>query len=182
MKIYTKGGDKGSTSLIGGRRVSKNHPKIEAYGTIDELMAHVALLKDSYPHKDSVDLFIWILDRLMTISSLMAADFVNDDIPLPKLFDDDILRLEKEIDGMEAQLKPLKSFILPGGSVAVSQCHVARTVCRRAERLSIAVKEDSDNEGYIIQFLNRLSDFLFVYSRFIAHEQKLNEISWDPKL
>jgi cob(I)alamin adenosyltransferase len=182
LKIYTKGGDNGSTSLIGGRRVSKNHPKIEAYGTIDELMAHIALLKDTYQNDNSEELFLWILDRLMTISSLMAADFMDDNIALPKLFDDDILRLEKEIDEIESKLKPLNSFVLPGGSVAVSQCHVARTVCRRAERLSLGMMEEVGFENLIIKFLNRLSDFLFVFSRLIVNEQKLKEIRWDPKL
>jgi cob(I)alamin adenosyltransferase len=182
LKIYTKGGDRGSTSLIGGRRVSKNHPKIEAYGTVDELMAHIALLKDSYQNENSEQLFIWILDRLMTVSSLMAVDFVDGDIPIPKLFEEDVLLLEKEIDKMESKLEPLNSFLLPGGSVAVSQCHVARTVCRRAERLSLSMKEETGFENLIIQFLNRLSDFLFVFSRLISSEQKLKEIRWDPKL
>jgi cob(I)alamin adenosyltransferase len=182
LKIYTKGGDRGSTSLIGGRRVSKNHPKIEAYGTVDELMAHIALLKDSYQNENSEQLFIWILDRLMTVSSLMAVDFVDGDIPIPKLFEEDVLLLEKEIDKMESKLEPLNSFLLPGGSVAVSQCHVARTVCRRAERLSLNMKEETGFENLIIQFLNRLSDFLFVFSRLISSEQKLKEIRWDPKL
>ncbi len=180
MKIYTREGDKGTTALIGGRRVPKFHQKIEAYGTVDELMAYTGLLMDSFTSSGKKDLFIWILDRLMTIASLLASD--GQEEGLPKLFPEDVQRLEQEIDAMEDKLPKLRSFILPGGHPAVSLCHVVRTVCRRTERIIIKVSEEFQVDELIISFLNRYSDFLFVYSRLISNELGFGEITWKPKL
>jgi len=182
MKIYTKTGDKGMTSLIGGSRVSKGHPRIEAYGTVDELMAHVSYLRDNIDDEGLKDDLFKILDLLMTIASLLAAE--NEELikGLPKILRTDIEWFEKKIDKMEEKLEPLDSFIIPGGHPQVSLCHIARTVCRRAERVTIRVSEDNDIPEYIIQFLNRLSDYLFVLSRLIISQLGNKEIKWVPKL
>jgi cob(I)alamin adenosyltransferase len=139
VKIYTKGGDRGTTSLIGGRRVPKYHSKIEAYGTVDELISYIGLLRDTYSNDYYKDLLIWVQERLMTCSSLLAADCDDCEDELPKMYAEDISRLEKEIDLMEEKLPPIRHFILPGGNEVVSNCHITRTVCRRAERIPIKV-------------------------------------------
>ena len=180
MKIYTKTGDKGSTSLIGGRRVPKDHPRIEAYGTIDELMAFTALLMDTYHNPEKTQFLLWIMDRLMTIASLLASDGPVEG--LPRITLEDIQRLEQEIDVAEDILPELKSFVLPGGHPAVSMCHVTRTVCRRAERMVIKVAEEFRTDELIISFLNRYSDYLFILSRLITSELDIEEITWKPKL
>ncbi len=180
MKIYTKTGDKGSTALIGGRRVPKDHPRIEAYGTVDELMSFTALLMDTYDNQSKNPFFHWILDRLMTIASLLASDGPTEE--LPQLTTEDVQKLEQEIDRMEEKLPELKSFVLPGGHPVVSLCHVCRTVCRRAERTIIAVTEKSRTANPIIRFLNRYSDYLFVLSRLITKELGIKEITWKPTL
>jgi cob(I)alamin adenosyltransferase len=182
MKIYTKGGDKGQTSLIGGTRVPKYHERIEAYGTIDELLAYTGLLRDSLNDINHKNLLIQIQDRLMTAASLLAADSDQYKINLPQICEDDILFLENAIDRMEKDLPPLHSFILPGGHPVVSFCHVARTVCRRAERITVKLKEISESDKLIIIYLNRLSDFLFVFSRLISSELGADEIRWNPTL
>jgi len=180
MKIYTKTGDKGQTALIGGKRVTKNHPRIEAYGTIDELMAHTALLMDMLADERDKDFLLWILERLMTASSVLATEGVATK-KIPKLTATDTTRLEQCIDEMESGLEPMASFILPGGHVAVSQCHVVRTVCRRAERIIAGLTAD----GYEIPeeisvFINRLSDYFFVLSRKIAKEMNISIKKWLP--
>ena len=180
MKVYTKTGDKGQTALIGGKRVAKNHPRIEAYGTIDELMAHTALLMDMLTDECDKDFLLWILDRLMTASSALAAED-NATKNIPKLTTSDITQIEQCIDEMETELEPMNSFILPGGHPAVSQCHVARTVCRRAERIIIGLTAD----GYevpeeVTGFINRLSDYFFVFSRKIAKEMNISIKKWLP--
>jgi cob(I)alamin adenosyltransferase len=182
VKIYTKGGDKGSTSLIGGRRVPKYHSKIEAYGTLDELISYAGLLRDYFENEHYSQLLIEIQDRLMTCSSLLAADCDGCEDELPQIHPEDIHMLEKEIDAMEEELPPLKSFILPGGHPAVSICHITRTVCRRAERITIRVAEEFKVDEQIIQYLNRLSDFFFVLSRLISRDLNVKEIPWKPKL
>ena len=182
MKIYTKGGDKGTTSLIGGRRVPKYHSKIEAYGTVDELISYTGLLRDHYENEHYREVLIEIQDRLMTISSLLAADCEGCEEELPKILPEDILILEREIDDMEENLPPLKSFVLPGGHPVVSICHITRTICRRAERITIKVGEEFKVEELIIQYLNRLSDFYFVLSRLISKDLNAVETPWKPKL
>jgi cob(I)alamin adenosyltransferase len=182
MKIYTKGGDKGTTSLIGGRRVPKYHSKIEAYGTVDELISYIGLLRDYYQNDYYQEFLIDVQDKLMTCSALLAADCDGCEDELPKISSKDIIQLEKEIDKMEEKLPPLKSFVLPGGHPVVSFCHITRTVCRRAERITIRVAEEFKVDELVIKYLNRLSDFFFVFSRLISKDLGAKEIPWKPKL
>lgn len=183
MKIYTKTGDKGSTALIGGKRVPKNHPRIEAYGTVDELMAFVALLRD----QAEVDEY-WksvlaeVLDRLMSCASILAADCDDCQVRIPSIPDSDIEFLERQMDEMDSQLEPLTSFVLPGGHQVVSLCHVARTICRRAERLSIQLSETTQVPQNLIMYLNRLSDFFFMLSRYSAKNLNILQIPWVPRV
>ncbi|PSR56113.1 ATP:cob(I)alamin adenosyltransferase [Adhaeribacter arboris] len=182
MKIYTKTGDQGLTSLIGGTRVRKSHLRIEAYGTVDELNSYIGLVRDQPVNEFRKNLLQEIQDRLFTIGALLASDPDKVKKNIPDLHEADIIRLEVEMDGIDAILPPLKAFILPGGHPAVSFCHVARCVCRRAERLIIALQEESFVEPIIIKYLNRLSDYLFMLSRQMAHELKVEELSWQPRL
>ena len=180
MKVYTKTGDKGQTSLIGGKRVTKNHPRIEAYGTVDELMAFTALLMDTLADAQDKDFLLWILDRLMTLSSMLAAE---GDVTkkIPKITSDDTIRVEKRIDEMESLLEPPKSLILPGGNIPHSQCHVSRTVCRRVERKIVALVDAGYNiQPDIQEFINRLSDYYFVLSRKIAKDFNISQKKWIP--
>lgn len=182
MKIYTKTGDKGTTSLIGGTRVPKYHERIEAYGTVDELIAYIGLIRDQKIEEAIKNNLIEIQDRLMTCASILATDCDNCDVKIPELSDSDIEFLEKEIDKMEQQLPPLRSFILPGGHTTVSYCHIARNVCRRAERFAIKVSDQYKNSEMVIQYLNRLSDFLFVLSRKLSLDLYAEEIPWKPRV
>lgn len=182
MKIYTKTGDSGTTSLIGGTRVPKFHSRIEAYGTVDELISFIGLLRDhdiSLQHKN---LLIGIQDELMTCASILATDCENCDVKIPQLKESAVAILEKAIDEMEKSLKPLTSFILPGGHPAVSYCHVARSVCRRAERKCLYLSKEHAVDALVIKYLNRLSDYFFVLSRKISSELGAEEIPWKPKL
>lgn len=182
MKIYTKTGDAGKTSLIGGKRVSKADLRIEAYGTLDELIAWCGLLRDTLTENYYRDFFIKIQDRLMVAASLLAADCEGCEKDLPQLRPDDSKILEKEIDRMEKKLPPLKSFVLPGGHPTVSHCHITRTICRRAERKIISLSENYPVNTDIIIFLNRLSDFLFVFARLLSRDLGAEEIPWKPDL
>lgn len=182
MKIYTKTGDKGTTSLIGGKRVAKYHPRIEAYGTVDELMSFIALLRDQDIPEESKANLLEILDRLMSCASILAADCTDCNVKIPQIPISDIDFLENEIDRMEATLEPLTSFVLPGGHPAVSLCHVARTICRRAERLAIQLSEETPVPENVIKYLNRLSDYLFVSSRFFGKYHKIQQINWKPRV
>ena len=178
MKIYTKTGDKGQTALIGGKRAAKNHPRIEAYGTVDELMAHTALLMDMLSDERDKDFLLWILDRLMTSASMLAVDG-NRTKKTPELTTADATRIERRIDEMELGLEPMDCFILPGGHPAVSQCHVARTVCRRAERIIVGLAAEGYNvPAEIMEFINRLSDYFFVLSRKIAKDLNISIKKW----
>jgi cob(I)alamin adenosyltransferase len=182
MKIYTKTGDQGLTSLIGGTRVKKSHLRIEAYGTVDELNAYLGLQGDQ-PVNGGRKLFIQqIQDRLFTIGSSLAADPERSKMKLPDLLESDIEALEIAIDAMEAHIPPLRVFVLPGGHQSVSFCHVARCVCRRAERVVIALQAESFVEDLVIKYLNRLSDYLFVLSRMMAHELSAPEVAWKPRM
>lgn len=182
MKIYTKTGDKGSTSLIGGARVPKYHPRIEAYGTVDELMAFVSLLRDQEIDAYWKDVLLEVLDRLMSCASILAADCTDCKVKIPQIPYSDIEFLETQIDKIDQALEPLSSFILPGGHQAVSLCHVARTVCRRAERITIQLSESTPVPENLIKYLNRLSDFLFMLSRKLAKELKISQINWTPRV
>ena len=182
MKIYTKTGDKGETSLIGGTRVPKYHQRIEAYGTIDELNSWIGLIRDQQINNDSLKALLEIQDRLFTIGSLLAADPEKSRMKLPEISNDDITFLENQIDMMNEVIPELKSFILPGGHTIVSYCHIARCVCRRAERLVVHLNEESPVEGKIIIYINRLSDYLFTLARFLGHEMNITETPWNPRI
>ncbi len=183
-KIYTKTGDKGTTSLIGGTKVSKAHIRIETYGTVDELNSWIGLVNDQLNHKHSKKILKEIQDRLFTIGSSLACDPEKElKMKIPDLQETDIELLEKEIDRMNEKMPPMKSFILPGGHVAVSSAHVARCVCRRCERLCVSLQEQNMSvEPLVIKYLNRLSDYLFVLARFIGRRLKTKEIPWKPRL
>ncbi len=182
MKIYTKTGDQGETSLIGGTRVPKYHDRIEAYGTIDELISYIGLIRDQKIDEHTIKVLIEIQDRLMTCASILATDCENCKVKIPEIFESDIEYLEKEIDEMSKDLPPLKTFILPGGHQTVSYCHIARNVCRRAERLSIKVQNQFKNSEKVIKFVNRLSDFLFVLARKLSMDLYAKETPWHPKV
>jgi cob(I)alamin adenosyltransferase len=181
MKIYTKSGDLGQTSLYGGKRVSKSDIRIECYGTVDELNSYIGLLGDLEINKNRKNILKEIQDRLFTIGAALAADPDKPKLKKPDLLDADIEMLEKEIDAMQEQLPEMKSFILPGGHQHVSFCHLARTVCRRAERLVVLLAETDPVESLIIMYLNRLSDYLFVLSRKMGMELGVEEVPWKPR-
>lgn len=182
MKIYTKTGDKGSTSLIGGKRVPKYHLRIEAYGTVDELISYIGLIRDQAIDVKIKSALIEIQDKLMVCSAVLAADCEDCTLQIPEIKVTDIEFLEQNIDVMEEQLEPLRSFILPGGHSTVSFCHIARTVCRRAERIAIRLAEDLQVPENVIKYMNRLSDYLFVLSRKLGKDLNIEEIPWQPKL
>ena len=183
FKIYTKTGDKGQTSLIGGTRVPKYHPRIEAYGTVDELKSYIGLIRDHEMREDTRALLIEVQDRLFTIESRLAYDKETPlNRPLPEIKESDILLLESEIDKMNEDLEPLSSFILPGGDVLVSHCHVARCICRRAERIVIRLSELHEVDPLNIKYLNRLSDYLFVLARKLGKEVDAPETPWKPRV
>lgn len=178
MKIYTKTGDKGTTSLVGGTRISKADLRIDTYGTVDELNSYIGLVRDQPVNEVRRDFLKYIQDRLFTIGSILASEPDNKKHFIPDLHEEDIVALELAIDEMNTVLEPMRSFILPGGHPSVSFGHVARTVCRRAERLVIALNESEPVEAEVIRYLNRLSDYLFVLSRKMAQELGIEEIKW----
>lgn len=182
MKIYTKTGDKGTTALFGGKRVSKADLRIETYGTIDELNSYVGLVRDQPVNQIRKNILVEIQDRLFTIGSILATEPGNTKVKIPSLVQDDVTVLEKEIDAMDASLPPMKSFVLPGGHESVSFCHVARTVCRRAERLVIALDAQEKIDAIVVQYLNRLSDYLFMLSRKMSAELNAEEMPWKPRM
>lgn len=182
MKIYTKTGDQGTTALFGGKRVSKADLRIETYGTVDELNSWIGLLRDQEVNARRKDFLVNIQDRLFTIGSILATEPGNTKVKIPSLLIDDVQALEKSIDEMDAELPPMKSFILPGGHRSVSFCHITRTVCRRSERLVIALNSQETVEPLVIQYMNRLSDYLFVLSRKISQELNVEDTPWRPKM
>jgi cob(I)alamin adenosyltransferase len=181
MKIYTKTGDNGQTGLIGGTRVAKSHLRIETYGTIDELNSYLGLVRDQMVNAGRQHILTEIQDRLFTIGASLASDPEKSTRQLPDLQEMDVLRLEQQIDAMDVELPELRNFILPGGHPSVSHCHVARCICRRAERLVIRLREESFVDEMIIKYLNRLSDYLFVLSRMMAQELDADQIPWHPR-
>ncbi|MVN89582.1 cob(I)yrinic acid a,c-diamide adenosyltransferase [Mucilaginibacter aquatilis] len=181
MKIYTKTGDKGFTGLIGGTRVTKAHIRIESYGTVDELNAYLGLITDQDIASEHKQFIKTIQDTLFTVGASLAADPDKPHRMLPDLTDSDVLMLEEKMDEMEKQLPPLKHFILPGGNNAISFCHVARCICRRAERIVVKLSEESLVDELVIVYLNRLSDYLFVLARKIGSEHEIAENKWLPK-
>lgn len=182
MKIYTKTGDKGTTALFGGKRVSKADLRIDTYGTVDELNAYIGLVRDQAVNTNRKNILTEIQDRLFTIGSILATEPGNIKVKVPALSESDVIYLENEIDAMEEKLPPMKSFVLPGGHPSVSFCHVARTVCRRAERLVIALDAHEKADELIIKYLNRLSDYLFVLSRKMSAELNAEETPWKPRM
>lgn len=182
MKIYTKTGDTGTTALFGGKRVSKSDLRIETYGTVDELNAYIGLLRDQSINSIRKEVLVEIQDRLFTIGSLLATEPGNNKVKIPVLKEEDVAFLEKQIDSMEEALPPMRAFVLPGGHQSVSFCHVARTVCRRAERHVIALHAAEPLDTLVIKYLNRLSDYLFVLSRKMAQELGAEETPWKPRM
>lgn len=183
LKIYTKTGDKGSTSLIGGTRVSKSDLRIEAYGTVDELNAHIGFCRDLLTDEQSRKVLQDIQWQLFSIGAALACDPEKETrMQIPEVRESDITLLEQEIDRMNGELPPLKHFILPGGHTSISALHIARCVCRRAERCSVRLEAESGKvEPLILIYLNRLSDYLFVLARFSGHLQKVEDILWKPR-
>jgi cob(I)alamin adenosyltransferase len=178
MKIYTRTGDDGTTSLSGGRRVNKSSSRVEAYGSVDELASWIGLLRDLKENQDRSDTLLYVGEQLMNCAAALASDAENTRIK-PVLPDPSCLKtLEEEIDKMDAKLPVLNNFVLPGGNIAASYCHIARCVCRRAERNVLRLRESESSPEIINKFLNRLSDYLFVMSRMIMYESGSQEITW----
>lgn len=182
MKIYTKTGDKGTTALFGGARVSKAHDRINAYGTVDELNSYVGLLRDQEVNFDRKPMLIEIQDRLFTLGSILATEPGNTKVKVPELLEKDITNLEQAIDQMNEILPEMRNFVLPGGHQSVSFCHIARCVCRRAERLTIVLSDHEEVPSMVIKYLNRLSDYIFVLSRMMSKELQVDEVPWKPRM
>ncbi len=183
-KIYTKTGDLGKTSLIGGTKVAKSHIRIDSYGTVDELNSYIGMVSDLTVEVHTKEILREIQDRLFTIGSSLACDPEKEPLmKIPDLKETDIDLLEREIDSMNDILPSMKSFILPGGHIAISTTHVARCVCRRAERCCVNMQEhELFVEPLVIKYLNRLSDYLFVLSRYTAHVLNIEELKWKPRV
>lgn len=188
MKIYTKTGDKGSTALFGGTRVPKHHIRIESYGTVDELNSHIGLIRDQEIDARSKEILIHIQDKLFTLGAILATDpekmvmkSGKERLNIPKIDKEDINLLETEMDRMNESLPPMTNFVLPGGHTTVSYCHIARCVCRRAERLATLLHEEEPTDERVLMYLNRLSDYLFVLARKLSYLLKAEEIKWIPK-
>ncbi len=188
MKIYTKTGDNGTTALFGGTRVKKHHLRIESYGTLDELNSWLGLIRDQQLDSRTKQNLISIQEKLFTIGAVLATDpekavlkSGEERLNIPKISETDIALLEKEIDSMDETLPPMTHFILPGGHSTVSYCHIARTVCRRAERLASHLHENEPFDPKILSFINRLSDYLFVLARKLSKDLKAEEIKWAPE-
>ncbi len=181
MKIYTKGGDKGTTALFGGTRLPKHHIRIESYGSVDELNSFIGLVRDHVKEDQLRATLKSIQETLFTVGSHLAADPSKENLWLPAIKDTEVELLEQGIDAMDEVLEPLKNFILPGGHPVVSHCHVVRCVCRRAERNVVALSELETVPPILIQYLNRLSDYFFVLSRFLGKELGAEEVVWEPR-
>jgi cob(I)alamin adenosyltransferase len=180
-KIYTKTGDKGETSLIGGTRVPKYHERIEAYGTLDELNSFIGYLRDQLTDVHMREVLLRVQENLFTAESLLATDPEKEiKQKLPHLSEADVLELEQEIDVMNEHLPDLKSFILPGGHPLISLCHVCRTVCRRGERYIIKLASEMTVDVTLVKYINRLSDYLFVLAREIAFANNIPDLPWKP--
>ncbi len=188
MKIYTKTGDKGTTALFGGTRVPKDHIRIESYGTVDELNSHIGLIRDQEINPHYKEILIEIQDRLFTVGAILATPpekevLKNGENRLQNLgiIESDIELLENEIDSMENELPPMTHFVLPGGHSTVSYCHIARCVCRRAERIAVHLDHNESLAEIVIRYLNRLSDYLFVLARKLSNDLSAEEIKWIPR-
>jgi len=181
MKIYTRTGDDGSTALLGGVRVPKHHLRIESYGTVDELNSHCGMLLDLAGAQAPREVLLHVQDRLFTIGSHLATDPSHvGKMKLPSLHESDVTNLEKQMDELDSKLPPMRNFLLPGGHPIVSQCHIARCVCRRAERLIVSLNEHEPVNPLILTYMNRLSDYLFVLSRSLGQTLGAEERPWRP--
>lgn len=187
MKVYTKTGDAGTTALFGGTRVPKHHIRIDSYGTVDELNSFIGLVRDQNIDPRSKEILIHIQNKLFTVGAVLATDPEKsklkngkDRLNIPKISEEDIELLEKEIDWMDTELPQMTHFVLPGGHPTVSHCHVARTVCRRAERLATALYELEPFDTHTLKYLNRLSDYLFVLARKLSKDLQADEVKWIP--
>ncbi|TLX75257.1 cob(I)yrinic acid a,c-diamide adenosyltransferase [Labilibacter sediminis] len=182
-QVYTKSGDRGTTSLIGGTRVPKNHYRLEAYGTVDELNTYIGMIRSYELDERSQKQIIDIQNKLFVIGAYLATDENVTDLRDKLKCDESLIEvLEKEMDWMESQLPPMKYFVLPGGHPGVSYCHIARTVCRRAERRILSMMQENEINPWVIKYINRLSDYLFVLSRHLSKHYNTNEIPWVPEL
>ncbi|RKR12238.1 cob(I)alamin adenosyltransferase [Maribacter vaceletii] len=188
MKIYTKTGDKGTSALFGGTRVPKHHIRLDSYGTIDELNSWIGLIRDQKIDTISKQTLLTIQDKLFTVGAILATDPEKailkngkERLAIPKISDIDITFLEDNMDAMETQLPQMTHFILPGGHTTVSYCHIARTVCRRGERMISFLNENEPTDGNVLSFINRLSDYLFVLARKLSFDLKAEEIKWIPE-
>lgn len=188
MKIYTKTGDEGTTALFGGTRVPKHHIRIESYGTVDELNSHIGLIRDQEMNVLYKDVLAEIQDRLFTVGAILATppekETLKNGTPrlnINRISEEDIIFLENEIDAMNEVLPPMTHFVLPGGHTTVSYCHVARCVCRRAERLSVHLNDIEPVDSAVLKYLNRLSDYLFVLARKLSHDLNAEEVKWIPR-
>ncbi len=188
MKIYTKTGDKGTTALFGGTRVAKHHIRIDSYGTIDELNSWLGLLRDQEIGAKYQEILIKIQEQLFTVGAILATDPEKmilkngkERLNIPKINEEDISYLEQEIDTMNNALPPMTHFVLPGGHTTVSYCHIARTICRRAERLATLLHENEPFDATVLSFINRLSDYLFVLARKLSNDLEAKEIKWIPE-
>jgi cob(I)alamin adenosyltransferase len=181
FKIYTKTGDDGTTGLYGGARVPKYDLRIEAYGTVDELNSYIGLIRDQPMDGPNISVLLEIQDRLFTIGAILAAQPGKKNLSVPVLEKTDVDLLESEIDRMDTQLLPMKNFILPGGHTTVSFIHIARCVCRRAERLVVHLNVENEVDPLIIKYLNRLSDYLFTLARLVAKDLGASEQPWIPR-
>jgi cob(I)alamin adenosyltransferase len=181
FRIYTKTGDKGETALFGGKRVPKSHLRVDAYGTVDELNSFIGLLRDAIADTHIRGKLENVQHRLFTVGAHLASD-PNKSPQTPDLLPEDVQFLEADMDAMDEELPPLRHFILPGGHTTVSICHICRTVCRRAERLSVALEQSGEPvEELVLQYINRLSDWFFVLSRKLAKDLQAEEIIWNPR-
>ena len=181
--VYTKTGDKGKTSLIGGTRVPKNHFRLEAYGTIDELNTFIGMIRSYKVDEKSRNQIIDIQNKLFVIGAYLATDANVTNLRDKLDYSEEIIEgLEKEMDRMENELPPMKHFVLPGGNPGISYCHISRTVCRRAERRILDMAEETEVNPWVIKYVNRLSDYLFVLSRYLSKQNNVDEIPWVPEL
>jgi len=188
MKIYTKTGDNGTTALFGGTRVAKHHIRIESYGTIDELNSWLGLIRDQEVDVHSKKIVALIQEKLFTVGAILATDpekailkSGKERLNIPKIDASDIELLEKEMDAMNTKLPQMTHFILPGGHTTVSYCHIARTVCRRAERMTSLLNENEPLDEGVLMYINRLSDYLFVLARKLSSDLQVEEIKWIPE-
>lgn len=188
MKVYTKTGDKGTTALFGGSRVPKYHIRIESYGTVDELNSYIGLIRDQEMSQIYKDQLIHIQDKLFTLGAILATDPEKailkngkERLNIARIAEEDVAYLENAIDEMEKELPPMTHFVLPGGHTTVSYCHIARCVCRRAERLSTHLNDIEPTDEMVLKYLNRLSDYLFVLARKLTFDLKADEVKWIPE-